>query len=98
MKNHISLYIIAAILLLTACNGSGMRTELQNIDEIIETSPDAALTLLNKYGKAIIYENTLKHSPNRGYSVTQPWLSRGIFVALRGHYRCQRIVESRLPW
>lgn len=51
MKNHISLYIIAAILLLTACNGSGMRTELQNIDEIIETSPDAALTLLNKYGK-----------------------------------------------
>ena len=28
-----------------------MRTELQNIDEIIETSPDAALTLLNKYGK-----------------------------------------------
>jgi len=51
MKNHISLYIIAAILLLTACNGSGMQTELQNIDEIIETSPDAALTLLDKYGK-----------------------------------------------
>ncbi len=49
MKNRIALYIIAAVLMLTACNGGKMQTELQNIDEIIETSPDAALTLLDKY-------------------------------------------------
>jgi len=49
MRNNIAIYIIAAALMLIACNGGEMRTELQNIDEIIETGPDVALTLLDKY-------------------------------------------------